>query len=213
MQEKRAKRADRLQLMLTHDEIQLVDQWRFDHRMPSRSAAVRALMRLGFDTSRAKTDTGDIPLGVASADVGILSADRKVDRAIGLAGRQRPILIAGNDMLVAHAASSLLAGLRIPIEGPHDDPDAIEQALEKRPRLAVLAMNPSAGDFETVVGALTAFQGTTVVLAPQATHGSDPARDHGGDPDHTVIVRIPEVLDTLADTVRAVLDDRSPHHA
>jgi hypothetical protein len=213
MQEKRAKRADRLQLMLTHDEIQLVDQWRFDHRMPSRSAAVRALMRLGFDTSRAKTDTGDIPLGVASADVGILSTDRKVDRAIGLVARQRPILIAGNDILVAHAASSLLAGLRIPLEGPHGDPGTIARALERRPRLAVLALDPSASDFEKVVGALRPFEGTTVVIAPQATQGGDPARDLGRDPAHAVIVRIPDVLNSLVDTVRAVLDDASPRHA
>jgi hypothetical protein len=214
MQEKRTKRADRLQLMLTHDEILLVDHWRFDHRMPSRSAAVRALLRLGIDNSRAMAGTGDIPLGVASADVGILSTDRKVDRAIGVLARQSPILIAGNDMLVAHAASSLLAGLGVPLEGPHEDPDAIQRALQEgRPRAAVIALDPLAKDLEKLIDVLAPFEVSTVVLAPEATQGGDPPTDLGLALGHPVIVRIPDVLDTLVGIVRAMLDDASEGHA
>jgi hypothetical protein len=41
-------RADRLQIMLTSEELALLDDWRFAHRMPSRSAAVRELLRRGL---------------------------------------------------------------------------------------------------------------------------------------------------------------------
>jgi hypothetical protein len=41
-------RADRLQIMLTPDEISALDDWRFAHRMPSRAAAIRELLRLGL---------------------------------------------------------------------------------------------------------------------------------------------------------------------
>jgi hypothetical protein len=41
-------RGDRLQLMLTTEELRLIDDWRFSHRMPSRSSAVRELLRRGL---------------------------------------------------------------------------------------------------------------------------------------------------------------------
>jgi hypothetical protein len=41
-------RAERLQIMLTDDELRAVDDWRFDHRMPSRASAVRELLRRGL---------------------------------------------------------------------------------------------------------------------------------------------------------------------
>ncbi len=41
-------RLDRLQIMLTTDELCLLDDWRFAHRLPSRSAAVRELIRRGL---------------------------------------------------------------------------------------------------------------------------------------------------------------------
>lgn len=34
--------------MLTEDELSALDDWRFAHRMPSRAAAVRELLRLGL---------------------------------------------------------------------------------------------------------------------------------------------------------------------
>jgi metal-responsive CopG/Arc/MetJ family transcriptional regulator len=42
------KRAERLQVMLTDEELLALDNWRFSARMPSRSAAVRELMRRGL---------------------------------------------------------------------------------------------------------------------------------------------------------------------
>ena len=41
------ERGERLQIMLSADELQAVENWRFDKRMPSRAAAVRELLRRG----------------------------------------------------------------------------------------------------------------------------------------------------------------------
>ncbi len=41
-------RDERLQIMLTQDELKALDDWRFSRRMPSRAAAVRELLRLGL---------------------------------------------------------------------------------------------------------------------------------------------------------------------
>jgi hypothetical protein len=41
-------RGRRLQIMLTPQELREVDDWRFMRRMPSRAAAVRALLKLGL---------------------------------------------------------------------------------------------------------------------------------------------------------------------
>ncbi|MEO8242244.1 MAG: hypothetical protein ABI832_08015 [bacterium] len=42
------KRIERLQIMITEDELLALDNWRFAERMPSRSAAVRELLRRGL---------------------------------------------------------------------------------------------------------------------------------------------------------------------
>ena len=42
------ERTQRLQIMLTAEELKAVDEFRFEHRMPSRAAAVRELMRRGL---------------------------------------------------------------------------------------------------------------------------------------------------------------------
>jgi hypothetical protein len=41
-------RGERLQIMLTEDELAALDDWRFSQRMPSRAAAVRELLRRGL---------------------------------------------------------------------------------------------------------------------------------------------------------------------
>ena len=70
------KRAERLQIMLTEEEARRVEEWRFENRMPSRSAAVRALMNLGL---RARTKIVDQSVlldgGVSSRDIGIVKVD------------------------------------------------------------------------------------------------------------------------------------------
>jgi hypothetical protein len=44
-------REQRLQIMLSPEELEAVDTFRFTHRMPSRAAAVRELFRLGLSVS------------------------------------------------------------------------------------------------------------------------------------------------------------------
>ncbi|ARQ00324.1 hypothetical protein [Pseudorhodoplanes sinuspersici] len=41
-------RGERLQIMLSPEELALVDDFRFEHRMPSRAAAVRELLQIGL---------------------------------------------------------------------------------------------------------------------------------------------------------------------
>lgn len=41
-------RGERLQIMLTPEELKALDDWRFLARMPSRAAAVRELLRRGL---------------------------------------------------------------------------------------------------------------------------------------------------------------------
>ena len=41
-------RAERLQIMLTEDELAALDDWRFSRRMPSRASAVRELLKRGL---------------------------------------------------------------------------------------------------------------------------------------------------------------------
>lgn len=48
MHDGNGKRTDRLQIMLTEEETRALDDWRFGARMPSRSAAVRELLRRGL---------------------------------------------------------------------------------------------------------------------------------------------------------------------
>ena len=42
------ERGERLQIMLSAEELQAVENWRFEKRMPSRAAAVRELLRRGL---------------------------------------------------------------------------------------------------------------------------------------------------------------------
>lgn len=57
-------RDERLQIMLTQEELRALDDWRFSRRMPSRAAAVRELLRLGLAAE-----------GVSFADEGRKSQD------------------------------------------------------------------------------------------------------------------------------------------
>jgi hypothetical protein len=41
-------RGERLQIMLTREELSALDEWRFSRHMPSRAAAVRELLRRGL---------------------------------------------------------------------------------------------------------------------------------------------------------------------
>jgi hypothetical protein len=67
-----ALRDERLQIMLDPDELRAVDTFRFEHRMPSRAAAVRELFRLGLSVAGTKVGTVTTE-GAKSSDYGVLS--------------------------------------------------------------------------------------------------------------------------------------------
>jgi hypothetical protein len=71
-------RSERLQIMLTAEELTLVDDFRFKRRMPSRAAAVRELFKRGLAAE-----------GFLTADPQSKSSDFGVGRT-PLNGRQRP---------------------------------------------------------------------------------------------------------------------------
>ena len=49
-------RGERLQVMLSPDELTAIDDFRFKHRMPTRAAAVRELLKLGLTVLAANGD-------------------------------------------------------------------------------------------------------------------------------------------------------------
>ena len=44
-------REERLQIMLSPAELEVIDNFRFLHRMPTRAAAIRELLKLGLAAS------------------------------------------------------------------------------------------------------------------------------------------------------------------
>lgn len=42
------KRSERLQILLAPEELEAIDDWRYDYRIPSRVAAIRELLRRGL---------------------------------------------------------------------------------------------------------------------------------------------------------------------
>lgn len=61
-------RGERLQIMLSREELELVDDFRFKHRMPTRAAAVRERLKYGLASSGLVD--GD---GTKSSDYGVFS--------------------------------------------------------------------------------------------------------------------------------------------
>ena len=59
-------RAERLQVMLSPEELAALDDFRFKHRMPTRAAAVRELLKFGL----AAADV-DAVAGVKSSSFGV----------------------------------------------------------------------------------------------------------------------------------------------
>ena len=66
-------RGERLQIMLTGQELTVLDDFRFKKRMPSRAAAIRELLKRGL----AAEGFDESPFGVKSEEYGITGADPK----------------------------------------------------------------------------------------------------------------------------------------
>jgi hypothetical protein len=59
-------RGERLQVMLSPEELTLLDDFRFKHRMPTRAAAVRELLKMGLTVV-----TTDGVTGMKSSNFGV----------------------------------------------------------------------------------------------------------------------------------------------
>jgi len=66
------KRGERLQLMLTPEELTVLDDFRFRARMPSRASAVRELLRRGL----ASEGFDAAAFGAKSEDFGVTANAR-----------------------------------------------------------------------------------------------------------------------------------------
>ncbi|HXU99511.1 MAG TPA: hypothetical protein VG166_03325 [Caulobacteraceae bacterium] len=64
-------RPERLQIMLTNEELEALDDWRFQRRMPSRAAAVRELLKRGLKAEGIVVADGR----GKSSDYGVISED------------------------------------------------------------------------------------------------------------------------------------------
>jgi hypothetical protein len=62
-------RGERLQIMLMHEELRIIDTWRFAKRMPSRAAAIRELLKRGL----AAEGFGEAGDGQKSKDFSVMS--------------------------------------------------------------------------------------------------------------------------------------------
>jgi hypothetical protein len=67
MAQAKRQRAERLQIMLSGEELVALDDFRFRHRMPSRAAAIREILRRGLGVVE-KLASG----GTHSADFGVV---------------------------------------------------------------------------------------------------------------------------------------------
>ena len=70
-------RGERLQIMLTEDELRVVDDWRFSRRMPSRAAAVRELLSRGLAAEGLLNTDGR----TRSKDFGVVEPDAETNGA------------------------------------------------------------------------------------------------------------------------------------
>ena len=74
-------REQRLQIMLTEEELAAIDDWRFSCRMPTRAAAVRELLKRGLAAEGFATATA----GDKSQDFGVV-----VEKQTRKGGNGRP---------------------------------------------------------------------------------------------------------------------------
>jgi hypothetical protein len=69
-------RGERLQIMLTEEELEAVDDWRFQRRMPSRASAVRELLKRGLAAEGFSAANG----GQKSQDFGVTAGNAQQRR-------------------------------------------------------------------------------------------------------------------------------------
>ncbi|MFP3943636.1 MAG: hypothetical protein ACLFWF_07075 [Alphaproteobacteria bacterium] len=90
------KRIERLQIMLNEEELAAIDEWRFRHRMPSRSAAVRAMLNVAIE-SKSPPSAEEPASGVAkpSGEVGVLDPSSVSEKTACHRGRRIVVIEPG----------------------------------------------------------------------------------------------------------------------
>jgi hypothetical protein len=80
-------RGERLQIMLTREELIALDTWRFSSHMPSRAAAVRELLKRGLGAEGFLVSDGT----TKSGDFGVVGdANRGSTKSRNAAGESNP---------------------------------------------------------------------------------------------------------------------------
>lgn len=69
------KRTEKIQLMLNDQEIKTIDDWRFEHRLPSRAAAIRELISRGLHTN----EFSEPPEGKASGVFAVVTPPEEAE--------------------------------------------------------------------------------------------------------------------------------------
>ncbi len=71
------KRSERLQILLAPAELEAIDDWRYDHRIPTRAAAIRELLRRGLTAEHlaAPADNAD------TSDYGVIDDELTYNRS------------------------------------------------------------------------------------------------------------------------------------
>ena len=64
------ERAERLQIMLSPEELAALDDFRFEHRMPSRASAIREILRRGLGVDGGLSSKA----GTKSSEFGVLDS-------------------------------------------------------------------------------------------------------------------------------------------
>jgi hypothetical protein len=64
-------RGERLQIMLTEEELRVLDDFRFRKRMPSRASAIRELLKRGLAAEGFEAS----PFGAKSEDYGVIGSE------------------------------------------------------------------------------------------------------------------------------------------
>lgn len=68
-------RGERLQIMLTREELARLDDWRFKRRMPSRASAIREILRRGLSADGFESADS----GSHSKDFGVIDSPSEVE--------------------------------------------------------------------------------------------------------------------------------------
>jgi CheY-like chemotaxis protein len=131
-----ARRTEKLQIMLDDAELEAIDAWRFENYMPSRAAAVRALLHVALKGRGAKSTR---PASVvASRDIGVVESSPEMQTALGTGARKK-VLLVEDEYLIAAGLELIVEELGYEVLGPVNGCEEARALLDReQPHAAVL---------------------------------------------------------------------------